>query len=77
MRWEFVPECVRSLQQSVRAEFLVITASPSGEVMRWWVSGDSGWVGISLSGGVVSMVPSSLAAIRFDLLADLVDAVTA
>jgi hypothetical protein len=41
------------------------------------VSGDSGWVGVALEGGEVSLVPSSLADIRFDLLVDLVDAIGA
>jgi hypothetical protein len=76
LRWDAVPECVRSLQHSVAAEFLVITDGSKGQSLRWWLSGDSGWVGMSLSGGNVSMVPSSLADIRYDLLVDLVDAVT-
>lgn len=77
LRWDAVPECISSLQQSIAAEFLVITASSAGEVVRWWVSGDGGWVGVALSGGRVSMVPSSLTDIRYGLLVDLVDAVSA
>lgn len=76
LRWDAVPEAVSSLQHSIAAEFLVITESPAGEVVRWWVTGDGGWVGVGLSGGRVSIVPSSLADIRYALLADLVDAVS-
>lgn len=77
LRWDAVPECVSSLQHSIAAEFLAITESPAGEVLRWWVSGDGGWVGVGFNGGRVSMVPSSLADIRYALLVDLVGAVSA
>lgn len=77
MRWADLPECLSSVQRSVTAEFFVTTDGPAGGVARWWVSGDSGWVGLGLEGGQLAMVPSSLEDIRQALLIDLVGAITA
>lgn len=77
LRWRSVPECVGSLQARVDAEFIVSTRSPAGATERWWVSGDSGWVGLGVKEGQISMVPSSRSDIRDALLTDLVGAISA
>jgi len=57
--WDPVPECLVSIQQSVHAEFTVMITAGGVTSLRWWISGDAGWVALGMEGGEVLLLPST------------------